>query len=243
VTPPTIQLRPARQRFHTETDRASTHHSFSFGAHYDPDNISFGRLMVSNDDVVRPGPGYDRHPHADAEIVTWVLSGSLVHEDSVGNRAVVHPGRAQRMSAGAGIVHAERNDAYRDGPGPPAGPVHLIQMWLRPDQPGGPSTYQQGGFDIAELPRDWLPVASGSQDAVLGLGSAGCTLWAGVLPVAQTRTVPAGDFVHLYLARGGVTVDGAGALAPGDSLRVTGQSGLLITATLESEVLVWVMAA
>ena len=248
MTPPSIQLWPAHLRFHTETDQTSTAHSFSFGAHYDPANVAFGRLLVNNDDRVRPGPGYDLHPHADAEIVTWVLSGSLVHENSAGHRTVVHPGRAQRMSAGSGIVHAERNDAYRDHatrdhPGPPVPDVHFVQMWLRPDQPGGPPAYERRGFDPSELTRDWLPVASGARDAVLGLGSAGSTLWAGVLPAGQTRTVPAGDHVHLYLARGAAVVDGVGALDAGDALRLTGQSGLHVSATVESEILVWEMAA
>jgi redox-sensitive bicupin YhaK (pirin superfamily) len=248
VTPPSIQLWPAHRRFHTETDRMSTRHSFSFGAHYDPGNVAFGRLLVNNDDVVRPGPGYDPHPHADAEIVTWVLSGSLVHEDSAGHRAVVHPGVAQRMSAGAGIVHAERNDAYRDDPGTPAVgihpvPVHFVQMWLRPDVSGGPPAYQQRGFDVGELSRGWVPIASGAREAVLGLGSSGSTLWAGVLQAGQTRAVPAGDHVHLYVARGAAVAEGLGSMAAGDSLRLTGQSGLRITATVESEMLVWEMAA
>ena len=246
MTPPSIELWPARRRFRTETDRTSTRHCFSFGAHYDPGNISFGRLLVSNDDVVRPGPGYDLHPHSDAEIVTWVLSGSLVHEDSAGHRTVVHPGLAQRMSAGSGIVHAERNDAYRE-PGRPADgvhpvPVHFVQMWIRPDQPGGPPAYEQRGYDESELSRDWLPIASGTQQAVLGLGSSGCTLWAGVLPAGQARRVPAGDLVHLYLARGRAVADGVD-MAAGDSLRLTGQSGVLVRATAESEILVWEMAA
>ena len=248
MTPPSIQLWPARRRFRTETDRASTRHVFSFGAHYDSRNIAFGRLLVCNDDVVRPGPGYDLHPHADAEIVTWVLSGSLVHEDSAGHRTVVHPGLAQRMSAGTGIVHAERNDAYRDEPGDPGtgeqlAPVRFVQMWLRPDQPGGPPAYEQRGFDLSELARDWLPVASATRPAVLGLGSSGCTLWAGVLAAGQTRSIPGGDQVHLYLARGAAVADEVGSLAAGDSLRLSGQSGLRITATVESEILVWEMAA
>ncbi len=72
--------------------------------------------MVNNDDLVRAGSGYSDHPHRDAEIITWVLSGSLVHEDSHGNSGLIYPGLAQRMSAGSGIVHAERNDAYRIDP-------------------------------------------------------------------------------------------------------------------------------
>ena len=129
----------ARQRFRTEPTGRAPRHSFSFGAHYDPGNVGFGRLLVSNDDVVRPGPGYDRHPHADAEIVTWVLSGSLVHEDSAGHRAVVHPGLAQRMSAGRASCtpSATTPTGRRLGTSRPV-PVHFVQMWLRPDQPGGP---------------------------------------------------------------------------------------------------------
>ena len=87
-------------------------------------------------DLVRVGAGYPDHPHRDAEIITWVLSGSLVHEDSRGNSGLIYPGLVQRMSAGSGIVHAERNDAYRIDPTLPAEPVHFIQMWIRPDEPG-----------------------------------------------------------------------------------------------------------
>ena len=85
----------------TRADWATTRHSFSFGEHYDPDNVAFGPVLVNNDDYVRSGAGYADHPHADAEIVTWVLSGSLVHADSTGHRGIVYPGLAQRMSAGS----------------------------------------------------------------------------------------------------------------------------------------------
>lgn len=89
IDTPGIELRRARLRFLTTADWAETHHSFSFGEHYDPGNISFGRLLVNNDHVVRAGAGYADHPHQDAEIVTWVLSGSLVHEDSQDRKSVV----------------------------------------------------------------------------------------------------------------------------------------------------------
>ena len=86
------RVRRARQRFLTRTEGAETYHSFSFGEHYDPTNVGFGRLMVNNDDLVRVGAGYPDHAHRDAEIVTWVLSGSLVHEDSHGNSGLIYPG-------------------------------------------------------------------------------------------------------------------------------------------------------
>ena len=80
-----------------------------------------------------------------------MLSGSLVHEDSRGNTGIVHRGLAQRMSAGSGIVHAERNDAFRLDPAAPAEPVHFVQMWVRPDEPGGRPSYQQRHLDVGDL--------------------------------------------------------------------------------------------
>jgi redox-sensitive bicupin YhaK (pirin superfamily) len=240
---PGIELRRARLRFLTRTDWAETHHSFSFGEHYDPGNVSFGRLLVNNDDVIRAGAGYADHPHQDAEIVTWVLSGSLVHEDSHGNSELIYPGLAQRMSAGSGIVHAERNDAYRIDPTRVAEPpVHFIQMWIRPDAPGGAPSYQQRELLLADLAGGWVPIASGRHpDAVVSLGSAGSTLWVSVLPAGTSRTLPAGDLLHVYLARGVVEVETIGRLEPGDSLRLSGSAQLKLSAASEAEVLVWQM--
>jgi redox-sensitive bicupin YhaK (pirin superfamily) len=237
-----IELRRARERFLTRTDEAETYHSFSFGEHYDPTNIGFGRLMVNNDDLVRVGAGYPDHAHRDAEIVTWVLSGSLVHEDSSGNSGLIYPGLAQRMSAGSGIVHAERNDAYRTDPTRPAEPVHFIQMWVSPDEPGGPSSYQQRELVLDDLASDWVPIASGRHpDAVVSLGSVSSTLWVSVLPAGISRTLPNGDLLHVYLAGGTVDVGTIGRLEAGDSLRLSGSAQLGVFARAEAELLVWQM--
>jgi quercetin 2,3-dioxygenase len=239
---PDIELRRARERFRTRTDGAETYHSFSFGEHYDPTNVGFGRLMVNNDDRVRVGAGYPNHAHRDAEIVTWVLSGSLVHEDSGGNSGLIYPGLAQRMSAGSGIVHAERNDAYRIDPTRPAEPVHFIQMWVRPDEPGGPSSYQQRELVPDDLAHHWVPIASGRHpDAVVNLGSAGSTLWVSVLPTGISRRLPHGDLLHVYLAGGIVDVETIGRLVAGDSLRLFGSAQLEVSARAEAELLVWQM--
>ena len=239
---PGIELRRARLRFLTRTDWAETHHSFSFGEHYDPGNVSFGRLLVNNDDVVRAGAGYADHPHQDTEIVTWVLSGSLVHEDSSGNSGLIYPGLAQRMSAGSGIVHAERNDAYRIDPTRPAEPVHFVQMWIRPDKPGSPPSYQQRELALADLADGWVPIASGRHpDSVVTLGSAGSTMWISVLPAGASRTLPGGDLLHVYLARGVVEVETIGRLDAGDSLRLSDSAELRLSALAEAEVLVWQM--
>src|SRR5688572_25853902 len=110
---PTVDIHRAADRFGTRIDWLDSKHSFSFGHHHDPGNTHHGLLLVNNDDVVRPGAGFETHPHRDMEIVTWVLQGSLVHQDSEGNHGVIYPGLAQRMSAGTGILHSEKNDSWR----------------------------------------------------------------------------------------------------------------------------------
>ena len=243
ITVPNIELRRARQRFLTRTDGTETYHSFSFGDHYDPTNVSFGRLMVNNEDLVHVRGGYPDHAHRDAEIVTWVLSGSLVHEDSYGNSGLIYPGLAQRMSAGAGIVHAERNDAYRIDPTRPAEPVHFIQMWIRPDEYGARPSYQQHELVLGDLVDDWVPIASGHHpDSVVSLGSAGSTLWASVLRPGTLRRLPHGDQLHVYLVSGVVEVDTIGRMEQGDSLLLSGLAQLSLTTREEAEMLVWEMA-
>ncbi len=236
-------MRRAGERFRTQADWVTSHSVFSFGEHYDPANIAFGPLLVCNDDVVAPGPGYGRHPHADAEIVTWVLSGSLVHQDSTGHQGVIYPGLAQRMSAGSGIVHAERNDAYLADPERAVEPVHFVQMWVRPDASGLTPSYQQRELDLGDLHHDWLPVASGRDpDAVVSLASAESTLWATRLGAGTTRTLPCAALVHVYLAGGVVDLETVGRLAAGDSVRIAGDAPLRLTGVADAEVLVWAMA-
>ncbi len=239
-----IELRRAETRFVTRTSWATTWHSFSFGEHYDPDNVTFGPLMVSNDDRVQSGAGYADHPHADAEIVTWVLSGSLVHADSAGNGGIVYPGLAQRMSAGSGIVHAERNDAYTLDPARSADPVHFVQMWLRPDEPGGTPSYQQREVVLTDLSAAWVPVASGRvADAAIRIGSAGATLWVTRLESGEERQLPAAPQLHAYLAAGEIDVESVGRLTAGDALRISGETELRLDGQSPAELLVWTVSA
>jgi len=244
MSDPVLELRRAEQRFRSSGRGTETRHVFSFGRHYDPDQVGHGPLMVLNDERLLPGHGFDDHPHADAEILTWVLAGSLVHTDSRGHSGVVVPGLAQRLSAGSGVVHAERNDAFRIDAARAAVPVHFVQMWLRPDVPGTPPGYALQEVDRAELGLGWTPVASGREaEAAVRLASAGSTLWVTVLAPGTVRELPTGPLAHLYVARGAVDVEAVGRLAAGDSLRVTGQAGLAVTGRGEAEVLLWTMAA
>ena len=245
VQQPKIEVRRAGQRFSTvvsegATDRISTRHSFSFGVHYDPGNVGFGALLAHNEEVIAAGSGYPDHPHADVEILTWVLSGALHHVDSTGRSGVVYPGLAQRLSAGTGVVHAERNDTFTLSPDTGPEPVHFVQMWLRPDRPGVLPSYAARAVDLTELARAWFPVASGSRpDAAVDLGSADSTLWAARFGPGLVRTLPDAARLHAFVTRGGVEVEGVGRLAAGDALRATGSAPLRVTGLVDAELLVW----
>lgn len=243
MSDPLLQLRRAADRFRTSAPGIETAHVFSFGAHYDPEHVGHGPLLVLNEESLLAGRGFDDHPHADAEILTWAAEGSLVHADSTGHRGVVVPGLAQRLSAGSGVVHAERNDAPALDPERPTA-ARFVQMWLRPDEPGLPPSYGQGQVEPTALATDWVPVAAGSHpDAPVTLGSAGSTLWVSVLAPGAVRLLPAGPRAHLFVLRGVVDLEAVGALAAGDSLRVTGEAALRATAVVEAELLVWTFAA
>lgn len=239
---PGLLVQRAAERFVTSVEGITTRHSFSFGQHYDPGNVGFGTLLAHNDEQLLTGRGFDDHPHRDTEIVTWVLAGSMMHEDSTGETGIVYPGLAQRLSAGSGVVHAERNDAYRLEPWRTREPVRFVQSWVRPDQSGVTPSYQQREITPAALAGDWVPVASGAErDAAITIGSATSTLWVTTLSPGRTRLLPEAAYVHLFVATGEVEVEGVGALADGDALRVSGPAGLRIAGRRPAELLVWGM--
>jgi len=201
-------------------------------------------LLACNDDLLASDAGYPDHPHRDTEIVTWMLSGSLVHEDSHGNRGVIHRGQVQRTSAGSGIVHAERNDAYRIDPLVRSTPARFVQMWLRPDEAGARPSYEMRALEVDDLAEDWVPVVSGAHpEALLRIGSRGATLWITQLGSGVTRLLPEDDQVHVFLASGEVEVEGVGPIAAGDSLRLSGRAPLKIIGRTSAELVVWAMAS
>jgi redox-sensitive bicupin YhaK (pirin superfamily) len=227
-----IDVRRAGERFATEHDSVTSRHSFSFGTHYDPANVGHAVLVAHNDDLVAPGGGYDLHPHADLEIVTWVLEGSLVHGDSHGHSGVVHPGMVQRLSAGSGVQHSERNDA----PGA-AGPTRFVQMWVLPDEPGLRPSYALEPVDVHGL----TPLASGiaGLDAAVRVHTTGAALHVARLRPDESVTLPDAPRLHVFVARGAVDLEGAGRLGPGDAARYTGDGGPRATGVEPAELLVW----
>ena len=232
-----IDVRRAAERFATRSERLTSRHSFSFGAHYDPGDVGFAALVAHNEDVVAPGAGYATHPHTDVEIVTWVLEGSLVHADSSGRSAEIRPGAVQRISAGTGIRHSERNDS----PGA-AVATRFVQMWLRPDESGLTPSYEQREVDGPGGPGGLVPLVSGIDglDAAVRIQTSGAALHVGRPAPGEPVITPDAARLHLFVARGTVEVEGAGSFVEGDAVRFTDEGGPRVTAPGgPAEVLVW----
>ncbi len=233
-----IDIRRAADRFHTKAGWLDSKHSFNFGRHHAPDNSNHGQLLVLNDDRVAGGTGFDTHPHRDMEIVTWVLDGELEHKDSEGNRGLIYPGLAQRMSAGRGIWHSEKNLSVADD-------VHFIQMWIVPDTEAVDPGYQQ--LDINDqLGRGGLvPIASGQgHDAAISIRQRDAVLWGGRLAPGERIQLPGSVFAHLFVARGSADLEASGSLGTGDAVRFTGVDGpALVAGDDGAEVLIWTTGA
>ena len=248
ASPSFVDVRRADDRAKTRIAWLDSKHSFSFGSHYEPDNTHHGRLLVNNDDTVKPGTGFDTHPHRDMEIVTWVLRGSLVHQDSTGNSGVIYPGLAQRMSAGRGIMHSEKNDSWTlTGRESHSEPVHFVQMWVVPDESGREPGYQQLEIDDELLRGNLVTIASGmpahSGAAAIAIGNRYAALHGARLEPGQSIQLPEAPYLHLFVPRGEVSLEGAGPLREGDAVRFTASGGQRVTATAPAEILVWEMHA
>lgn len=244
---PVVDVRRAEDRDSTRLGWLDSRHSFSFGGRYDPANTHHGLLLVNNDDTVTPGTGFDTHPHRDMEIVTWVLQGSLVHQDSEGNAGIIYPGLAQRMSAGTGILHSEKNDSWRLGGERHGDPVHFVQMWVVPDEGGIAPGYEQLEIDHELLAGGLVPVASGMDrhagEAAIRIKNRYAALHAARLEASESVQLPEAPFLHLFVPRGEVVLEGAGALREGDAVRFTASGGQRLTASEPAEILVWEMHA
>ncbi|WP_433012327.1 pirin family protein [Kribbella sp. CA-294648] len=235
-----VEIWRADDRFRTRTDWLDSRHSFSFGPYYDPANVRFGLLMVHNDEVVAPGTGFDTHPHQDVEIVTWVLRGALLHQDSQGHSGIIYPGLVQRMSAGSGIQHSERNDTEE--------PVHYVQMWVRPGEFDLPPSYAQAEVDDRLASGELVPIASGLPEhagtTAVRINQNRAGLSAARLTPGQSIQLPPAPYAHLFIALGNITLEGVGDLAAGDAARVLGADGQCATAgPAGAEVLLWTMTA
>jgi quercetin 2,3-dioxygenase len=217
-----LEVRRAADRYRGGDVAAGidTRHAFSFSGFYDPDNVRFGLLVACNEECLAPGAGFDLHPHRDVEIVTWVIEGELEHRDSTGASTLVHPGDLQRLGAGSGVRHVERNAGHE--------PLRFLQMWLVPGAFGGPPEYE-----VVRGIADATPFAIPRTDAVLHVRR---------LADGERTAIPDAAFVHLHVVRGAARLDDK-QLSAGDAIRGTDAADLVATAEGGAELLVWEMHA
>ena len=136
-----INIIKAKDRHYNDMGWLQTYWLFSFSSYHDPENISHGALRVFNDDVVLPHRGFETHPHEEMEIISIILDGEMTHKDTMGNETVIRKNDVQRMTAGTGLFHSEKNQSDR--------PVHFYQIWIKPDKNGLTPSYDQRSFDPA----------------------------------------------------------------------------------------------
>lgn len=214
-----------------------TRHTFSFGHYHDPRFMGFGPLRVINEDRVEPSRGFDTHGHRDMEIVTYVISGALRHQDSLGNGSVIRPGDVQRMTAGRGVRHSEYNASDTEE-------VHLLQVWIQPEALQLPPGYEQKSFSAAARADQLrLVVSRGGRDGSLHIHR-DADIYAGVLRpgVRLQHEFAPGRLGWLQVARGALLANAA-EVAAGDGVALRNTPALLLEATAESEVLLFDMGA
>ncbi|MEM1058355.1 MAG: pirin family protein [Verrucomicrobiota bacterium] len=208
------------ERGRSRFDWLDSRHSFSFGQYQDPERVQHGPLRVLNEDRVAPGAGFPTHPHRNMEILTYVLEGTLRHADSTGHEADLRAGQFQAMTAGAGLTHSEFNPS-------PDEPVHFLQIWILPRQPGLRPRYADAapGDDPVRLlasPDGREGSLAIAQDAHLYRLRGDARHGTFDLPAEE------GELGWLQIASGSWTL-GADQLAPGDALEVRGETGLKLT--------------
>jgi redox-sensitive bicupin YhaK (pirin superfamily) len=231
-----ITIRPSKQRGGGDYGWLSTRHSFSFDTYHDPKFIGFRSLRVINEDVVQPGHGFPMHPHRDMEIITYILEGALEHQDSLGTGSVIRPGDGQRMSAGKGIRHSEKNPSQTD-------PAHLLQIWILPERPGLEPSYEQKAFP-AEEKRGKLRLiaAPGGEDGAVTIHQ-DAKLYVSLLEPGQEVIHQLGKSRHAWLqvAKGAVELNG-NPLTQGDGAAISNEQRLTVKGRDSAEILLFDLA-
>jgi quercetin 2,3-dioxygenase len=212
------ELRRSAERGHADHGWLDSYHSFSFADYYDPQHMGFGPLRVINEDRVQPGKGFGTHGHRDMEIISYVLEGSLGHQDSMGTGSTIVPGDVQRMSAGSGVRHSEFNHEKQ-------GVTHFLQIWIEPNVTGIPPSYEQKHFKPEDKRGRLRLIASpDGRDGSVTIHQ-DARVYAGLFDGAESakHSLLKGRKGYVHVARGRVTVNG-NVLDAGDALKTEGGS-------------------
>jgi len=231
-----LQIRRSAERGYADHGWLKSFHSFSFAGYHDPAFMGWGNLRVINEDRIAPGTGFGTHGHKDMEIISYVLSGNLAHQDSMGNVKGIPPGDVQRMSAGSGVMHSEFNHAQGQS-------THFFQIWIEPHVSGIAPSYEQKTIPAASKRGrlQLLASAAGEGDAVKI--SADAALYAGLLDADESASLslnPARK-AYVHLVRGSLHVNGV-LLQTGDAALIQGERSLALTQGQDAEVLVFDLA-
>ena len=230
-----IEIRRSGDRGTANYGWLETYHSFSFGKYYDPDNVQFGPLRVLNEDFIKGGKGFDTHSHQNMEIVTYVLSGTLEHKDSTGGEGLIKAGELQRMSAGSGILHSEKNASETED-------VHLMQIWFVPEKEGIEPGYEQK--EVSKGSDFFNPVITkGGGENKLDINQ-DITVYVGDLSSGDSGSIEIseGRLGYLHNSMIGTIQVNDSKLEPGDGLKITGPETLAITAESDSRLILFDMA-
>jgi len=228
-----MTIRRANERGHANHGWLDAHHTFSFANYHDPRWMGFRSLRVINDDTIAGGGGFGAHPHRDMEIITYILSGALQHRDSMGHEAVLKPGDAQRISAGAGIEHSEFNYS-------PIEPVHLLQIWIQPDRKGVKPAYAERSFgNGAAKPGLTLVASRDARDGSVSIHQ-DADVWLARFEAGASTTHPLkpGRHAWVQVAEGEVTLNGQ-TLGAGDGASLSNEAGLTLTAEARAQALLF----
>jgi quercetin 2,3-dioxygenase len=228
-----LTLRKSQDRGYADHGWLKSYHSFSFAGYHDPAHMGWGNLRVINEDRIAPGTGFGTHGHKDMEIISYVLSGSIGHKDSIGNGASIPPGDVQRMSAGRGIQHSEFNHAPQDE-------THFFQIWIEPNVLGIAPGYEQKTFAESDKRGKLRLVAS--NDGARGSVTlhADARMYAGLLDGAEQASLaldPARK-AYVHLVRGQLTVNGQ-PLSGGDAALLEAENSLTLSNGKQAEVIVF----
>ena len=222
-----VIVRPAAERGHANHGWLDSRHTFSFADYYDERHMGFGPLRVINEDRVEPTAGFPPHGHRDMEIVSYLISGALRHQDSMGNGSVIRPGEVQIMSAGSGVRHSEFNDSASE-------PVHFLQIWIMPEQGGLPPRYDQKAFANAEMAGKLrLVVSPDGRDGSLSIRQ-DADVYATRLEAGQrvAHALKPGRLAWAQIVAGGATVNGA-SVSAGDGVAIEDADEATIAAGAE----------
>ena len=230
-----IELIPSESRGSADHGWLKARHTFSFADYQNPQRVHFGPLRVINEDRIAPGQGFGTHPHKDMEIVTYPISGAIEHKDSMGNGTVISAGEVQRMTAGSGVQHSEYNHSQSDE-------LHLLQIWLFPEQDDLEPAYEQKMFPRNEkLDQLRLVASRNGRDGSVTVHQQ-VDLYASLLqPGAKVEhSIADAHKVFVQIISGAVTVNGQTASA-GDGLQISDEDRLIIASETEAEFLLFDM--